>query len=323
MDFKFYVDAKYLLLKMISNRGNLLELEQWKKSVVSNLLDKTTIEEIEKNKETIEEFFMNPFFKEFVKQNDLDSKMNLFLQNTLFCKYYNETLNYKNLMEESWQKEKEKIKRWLREKIKLNTFKDTTNVFVTHPYLNMGKCVNQETIFFGHWKGLKDINYNLTYLCHEELHRLLPNENYMPPAMKLYYTNDKKISNQTLWKMLNKTIEDYSKIYDFEFDIIHAVIELITDNELYTLLNNTSKYEEGHKHLVQYKKWILPYWFYYLGLSSMEIQKRTFNSNVKECIELEKNDTETIENFIQFLIEKSDIREKVGIPNLADANLKR
>jgi len=49
-------------------------------------------------------------------------------------------------------------------------------------------------------------------------------------------------------------------------DITHAVIELMTDNELRIRLNNKGKYFQypGHKHLRKLEKNILPEWKKYL-----------------------------------------------------------
>lgn len=41
-------------------------------------------------------------------------------------------------------------------------------------------------------------------------------------------------------------------------NIIHALIELATDNELYTILSNESKYNEGHPNLKSYKEVLYP-----------------------------------------------------------------
>lgn len=97
-------------------------------------------------------------------------------------------------------------------------------------------------------------------------------------AMGLYYNKDDKVSAQDHWNTLNSIIADYYKIFDFEFDVIHTVIELISDNELYTILSGTSKYNEGHDSsvysLATYKSLILPYWFEYLNLSPLEKKRK-------------------------------------------------
>lgn len=320
MDFKFIIDKEYLLLKMISNRNNMDELKQWKNNVIANILDQKVIREIEIRTETIEEYFISGEFKKFLVSNHLISKMNKIMEDNCFLNYYHDISKYLHLIQNAWLKYKPKINQWLKETIKLDFTKNEISVYISHPKLNTGKCVNQKYIFLGHWKGINDINYNIAYLCHENLHALLPNENYMPPAMKLYHDKKTEISNQEQWDLLNATIENYYKIFEFEFDIIHSIIELISDNELYTILSGASKYELGHNHsnysLIKYKELILPYWFEYLGLSSMEIKERIPNFINKNDRLLKENDKINIENFIHFLINNSYIRSKLEIPEL-------
>lgn len=315
MNYKFIMDENYLVLKMISNRNNMEELTLWKKNIIVNILNPKIVEEIELKTETMEEYFISGEIKQFALHNHWDSMMNQIMQDDLFSKYYNESVNYLKLIQNTWEKKKNDINKWLKDIIRLNTSKKTMHVYISHPKLNTGKCVDQKYIFWGHWKGIMDINYNIAYLCHENLHALLPNDNCMPPAMKLYYDKSEKISNQDHWDMLNATIVDYYKIFEFEFDIIHTVIELISDNELYTILSGKSKYGEGHNtldySLAKYKELILPYWFEYLGLSSIEIKKRMPNFiNKKERL-LEKDAKLTINDFINFLINDSFIRSRV------------
>ena len=320
MDFKFIIDKNYLLLKMISNRNNIQELNQWKNNVVANILDKNIIEIIEDKKECIEEYFMSGEFKQFLLENNLDSKIKQIVENDLFNKYYNEAIDYLNSIQDKWLSKKDEINNWLKETIKINPSKESITVYITHPRLNAGKCVDQKCIFWGHYKGIDDVGYNITYLCHENLHALLPNDNCMPPAMKLYHDKSKVISNQEHWKLLNSSIENYYMIYEFEFDIIHTVIELISDNELYTILSGDSKYKEGHNNpdysLVKYKELILPYWFEYLGLSKEEIKLRIPNFIDKKGLELKNEDKLNIESFINFLINNTYIRSKFEVPDL-------
>lgn len=327
MDFNFIIDKNYLLLKMISNRNNTEELKQWKINKILTILDAKIIEEIEMKKDTIEEYFISGEFKEFVFNNNLNIKMNEIMKDDLFSKYYNENVKYLHLIQNTWLKMKSRINKWLQETIKLNPSKKTIDVYISHPKLNTGKCVDQKYIFWGHWKGIDDIYYNIAYLCHENLHALLPNAHCMPPAMKLYYNKDETISDQEHWKKLNSSIEDYYKIFDFEFDVIHTIIELISDNELYTILSGSSKYDKGHNSstysLVKYKELILPYWFAYLELSPIEIKKRMPNFNSKNDGFLKASDKLNIESFINFLVNNPTLRSTLRIPDLIDKNLKK
>lgn len=325
MDFQFILDKYYLLLKMIDNKNNIEELEQWKNNVLINMLDTKVIEEIENEKGTIEEYFICGDFEQLILNNNLDLKLNRIMEDDMFLKYYNKTLEYMNTIQNYWSINKNRIIDWLKDTIKLNPFKESINVYVIHPNLNTGKCVEQNFIFWGHYKGITDPNYNVVYLCHEYLHAILPNYNCMPPAMSLLYGKSASISYQEQWKLLNSSIENYDKIYQFEADIIHTVIELISDNELYTVLSGSSKYSLGHHmeddSLLEYKELILPYWFQYMGMSSVDMKKRVpnFKSENKEI--LKESDKLNIENFINFLINNSYLRNKLKVPELIHDNL--
>lgn len=321
MNFRFIIDKKYLLLKLIENKSNIQEIEEWKKRVILKILDIDIINEIEK--ESIEEYFVSGRFDQLLKDNDLD--INKFMEDELFLKYYEETLEYLNKVQNGWLKEESKITKWLKKVIKINLLDEPIDVYISHPNLNTGKCVDQKYIFWGHYKGVSDVNYNIVYLCHENLHALLPNEECMPPAMSLYYKRDDNLSSQERWDKLNNLIDDYYKIFEFEFDIIHSIIELISDNELYTILSGKTKYNLGHNHtdysLVKYKELIFPYWFEYLGLTLEEIEKRTSTLVNKKDIELKENDKVSIESFIKFFINNTYIRKEFKVPELVYKNI--
>lgn len=95
------------------------------------------------------------------------------MHDDLFIKYYHENLEYMDFIQSNWIKIKSKINTWLKEFIRIKFSRKVIDVYVIHPNLNTGKCVSQKFIFWGHWKGLNDINYNIAYLCHENLHSLL------------------------------------------------------------------------------------------------------------------------------------------------------
>lgn len=326
MEFDFILDKKYLFLKMIENKSNIEELEQWKNSELANIIGSKIVEEIEKDKGTIEEYFICGDFEQLILSNDLESKLDIIMEDDMFLKYYNQTLEYMNDVKDYWKKNKEKIVCWLKESVRLNCFRDSISVYVSHPSLNTGKCVEQNFIFWGHYKGLDDPNYNIVYLCHEYLHSVLPNNNCMPPAMSLFYGKDENTSYQEQWKFLYSSIENYEKIYQFEADVIHTVIELISDNELYTVLSGSSKYSLGHHHdedsLLRYKALILPYWFQYMGMSLEDVKRRTQNSIDDNEEKLMGKDKANIDSFIHFLINNPYLREKLNVPELIVPNFK-
>lgn len=321
MNFEFIIDKNYLLLKLISNRNNLDEVSVWKKSEVEILLSDDIVEDIESRKDSIEEFFISGESGQYVLDNNLEDSFVKLMESSLFKKYYQETLDYLNLIKEYWEKVKNRINTWLESKVKLSFSNASINVYISHPRLNVGKCVDQKNIFWGHFKGLENVNYNIIYLCHENLHALLPNENCMPPAMNLYYSNETELNGLEYWKLLNERIPGFYKVFDFEFDIIHTVIELISDNELYTFLSGESKYHMGHNSkdysLVKYKEMIKPYWFLYLSLNEDEIKKRDLKVDTSD-VELFEEAKLSLDNFINFLINNKFIRKSAGVTYLPD-----
>lgn len=89
-------------------------------------------------------------------------------------------------------------------------------------------------------------------------------------------------NNKISWGVKEKW-ENYTTIYLWheilhsyfsDSDMDHAIIELITDEELRSCLNNV-KYPpfEGHKNLAELKKKILPYWKKYLRSDIRDINK--------------------------------------------------
>ena len=322
MEFNFIVDKFYILLKMLSNRNNLEELKTWKDTFAKKIVDEKIITDIENNKETIEEDFIAKKYEQLFSEETLGILMN----DEIFLKYLAETTSYMNSMQAHWLLHKDNINDWLKKKIKLESFRGKIDAYITHPKLNTGKCVNSSSIFFGHIKGINDKNYNIVYLCHEYLHSILPNEKCFTTAMNMYENRDKNMNSLEYWRELNTKYPDFYKVYDYEFDLVHTVIELISDNELYTLLNKMSMYQEGHNDencsLVKYKEIILPYWFKYLQLSEEEINKRV--TNVNEDIDTrEINNLDNIEEFINFILDRLDLKKIFSIPSLQESKPKR
>lgn len=156
-----------------------------------------------------------------------------------FLKLKTETIKYIELLNTAWAANKNQIIEYLKDTLKSN-FNLHLDVYVTHPNTYTGFTLNNY-IFWGHYKGLDDINYNLTYLIHEFLHCYLS------------YLQDETIEEQ---------------------DIKHTIIEFISDYELYSKLSNESKWMVGHEELNKYRSLIYPYWLDYIGLSLNEKKER-------------------------------------------------
>lgn len=191
--------------------------------------------------------------KDLVEQRKIshiyDSKFDDFFNSLIntneFKRAYEETLNYLKLIEITWGKNKRIVNKYLRETLRLKNINICIDSYITHPKAKAGYSDMPNTIRWGHYKGLEEPIYNIVYLVHEGLHCLLPYKE-------------------------GSTFE--------EKEIHHSIIELISDNELYSKLSDENMYDnyQGHDRLKFYKQEILEDWFNYLNFngdfSSMDIK---------------------------------------------------
>lgn len=154
------------------------------------------------------------------------------LKSSAFKRLLKETEDYRDWVEQEWSKNKNTALSLLKDITGLNIPNIPIKVFITHPKLTNGFNIPEKRIiFWGHPEEWK--SYTIVYLCHEILHIIL----------------HKKYKDATL---------------------IHALIELATDNELRIRLNQEGKYfkekghEVGHSWLRPLEKKILPIWKNYL-----------------------------------------------------------
>jgi len=162
-----------------------------------------------------------------------------------FKRLYSETQKYKNWIEKEWLKNEDKILNFIQENSGLEIKRNKKiDVFITHPKLLNGKTIIKKNIIcWGHSEDWK--NYSIIYLTHELMHIL----------------TKEKINSHTM----------------------HALIELLIDNELRIFLNKKGKYFKenkqhvGHEYLFDIEKKILPKWKKYLK-----------DKNQKNLIDLEE-----------------------------------
>ena len=69
------------------------------------------------------------------------------MKDSVFCRYYKESIEYLNLIQKKWLKVKDRINKWLKETIKMKLSEKIIDVYISHPKLNTGKCVDQKYIF--------------------------------------------------------------------------------------------------------------------------------------------------------------------------------
>ncbi len=176
----------------------------------------------------------------YLKDLDCKSLIEEFIKTEEYKKLFKETKAYMQLIKKSWNENKNRINLFLRKLLKID-FSITPIVYISHPNTYKGCSFADNKIAWGHFRGEEDLNYNFIYLVHEGLHCLLPYSETATPD---------------------------------EASILHAIIELIADYELYSFLKGESTFEEGHKELMEYKKRIYPYWLNYVGLDTREQKER-------------------------------------------------
>lgn len=206
--------------------------------------------------------------------DDVKGIIQEFKEMEIFKKMYRETEKYLDDVKKYWEENKDMINSFLKRVLRIE-FAINPLVYITHPNANAGYSFEGNKIAWGHFRGVDDLNYNLTYLVHEGLHCLLP-----------------YASNAT----------------EEECDIVHSIIELISDYELYSLLKGESSFKEGHADILEYKKFIYPYWLRYIGLNANQISKRLredgINIDVLNDEECEDLSMMNIHQFIKFCMEK-------------------
>lgn len=149
-----------------------------------------------------------------------------------FKKIFEETIQYKNLVEHQWDQNKAFVLNYLEEILGKKLPNLSLSVIIIYPKLKEGRVSSKKFIIWGHLEDWS--NYTTVYLAHELLHVLF----------------------------------DYYKLPQNELS--HAIIELISDNELRIKLNQKGEYfregrkHVGHSYLRKIEKQILPYWFRYL-----------------------------------------------------------
>ena len=217
--------------------------------VLKNLIAEDN-EELDNLKEDLWNKYREPYQKllnvgfyspiPYLLDKDVLKTINDFKNADEFKRLYNETKEYFNYVKDNWNDKKDLINEYLNKilKIEINT---KINVYITHPNTYTGYSFSGNNIAWGHYLGINDPIYNLTYLIHEAMHSIFPFER----------DEDKEKCN-----------------------IKHAIIELISDYELQSLLKNKSTLKEGHPYLIDYKKKIYPYWLKYIGLNAEEFNKR-------------------------------------------------
>ncbi len=136
------------------------------------------------------------------KSNKIDNNIILELQQQDFFKQYlNEANQNLERIEKNWEKNKDKINEYLSRIFKKNFTIDTTAIIV-YPALNTGANLRNNTIVWGHQKGLDDAFYDLIYLVHESLHSYFKRD-------EITHAIIENIADFELAKLLNDSEKGY------------------------------------------------------------------------------------------------------------------
>lgn len=200
----------------------------------------------------------NVFLNNIMKNSD--KIITIALKSKEFVRLYKETEKYMESVEKEWNNKQKNIIKIIEEIMGENLPNIKINVLITHPNLCNGMALpNSNTICWGHKENWE--NYSMVYLMHETLHLIL----------------DKKLGKNNL---------------------THAIIELITDQELRIRLNKNgiyfkeSKEGVGHPFLLKLSKTILPYWKKYLKNKNKKIDNFYLEiknlPKIKKFLELKK-----------------------------------
>lgn len=216
----------------------------------------------------------------FLLDNDVKRTIEVLKESDEYKKIYDEAKLYLENVKKCWENNQIYINEYLRNVLRIN-FNININVYISHPNNCEGYSFGNNNVAWGHYKGLDDPNYNLTYLVHEGLHCILPFE---------------------------------PEENDIEGGIKHTVIELISDYELYSSLKGESTLNEGHPYLDEYRKFIYPYWIRYIGLDDAQIIQRLEKDGIglDEFTSVEDGEVsiKNIKEFIDFCVDIYQIKTK-------------
>lgn len=179
---------------------------------------------------------------DFIPDDDL--VYNKVIQNVSYKKVKQDTNKYRLQLLEIWDNNKKKYKKELNKILKYD-FKEEYKICVLHPNLDVVETdYDTKIITVGKKVITRDKDNFLTYLIY-------------------------KIVKQ-----------EFMNIKTDEREIVDAVCELVTINELYTKVTGESKYKMGKKSLRETKEKIYPYFLMYLGYKNEDFEKLMIRDNI-------------------------------------------
>lgn len=294
-DNKYFINEKcinkewtvYIEKMAKENMEEFLFLGSFKN--ISYLLDNYT-EHIEQIKNGINEY-KDWYFKDYCNAynlssyfdkitNNLETKdiekviefVNKIMQSNEFELFNLQTIEYMNKIEKIWNLNYLKIYKHINKILEVDLFEIDVivNILITNNQYNNGCFLgNTNGISYITWGNTKSFNckfpyYDVVYITHELLHIIYPSD-------------DKLCDN---------------------YNIIHAYIQLMADNELFNLFAQKPYFTlDSHQYLEKTQEFLYPYWIGFIYRNS---------PNIKESIEaaFERDnryvyDAEKIANFFK------------------------
>ena len=175
------------------------------------------------------------YTKDFIP--DDDTLYNLIFDTDLFKKIKKETEKYRQQLLEVWDKNRKLINSSIEDIVRIKDMKSYTILLVS-PKIDVVEFIKsnpKKNIAFGKKEKDDDITKSLIHIIYT--------------AIK-YEIGDFQRENS---------------------EITTSILDLAINNELYTRLSGTSKYDEGYKKLKLLKKQLYPYFLMYLGCDKEEL----------------------------------------------------
>lgn len=227
---EFKVDKGLILITMM-RRGKFMNRTEGMvlRNKLYKILKNESIENIKELGEKCLNFTNHP---ELFNDTILLERLKPVFETNEFQKLYNETLKYRDDVINRWNFLQPEVKKYFSHILGINEEKDIV-VNIVNPYFNTGTNNMNNEIFWGHYVGINNPNYDAVYMMHESMHCMFP------------YKKE--------WNRQQR-------------GICHSLIELATDNELMCRLSGDYKeYNMGHYDGAPIRKKLMPLWCAFLS----------------------------------------------------------
>jgi hypothetical protein len=256
LNFSFTADKNTILIELLTRTRIADDLKKDTKQILK--LQKYVAKNFPKEYSWIK-------YKSFylINEHDFFEKMSPVYQSSILNTLYNEAAEKEYDLRNLWDNYQGIINNILINKFKISIPSETNiDVRVTSPRQQTGQHIMENTVMWScnnKDNGISDI----IFLTHESLHVILPYEKYAK--------------------------DDPSKEKE---NILHAIIELCTDNELYSILTDQSHYnnipkDEYRAKLQGIKAILYPYFQVFISKNHEELASNLKRDNVAALTSLD------------------------------------